>query len=174
LTLKVEPTKPAFRSGELIQLKVTLQTNDRAVCLSKGCYFRVLLAEENDAKRDPDHHWIALCGGAPLAILVAFPYLIPLAWLDIADVAGRYDVVRPDSHRHYMIEVRPVANWQTGHSGKDPYNPAGGERWSPGRVVITVVLRNDRETSGVLPLPIAWSLYSHRIEGKTSVILESP
>jgi len=78
--------------------------------------------------------------------MILFPYLWFGAWLDVGDVANRFDVLKSDEHKAHRIEIPVRASCV------------------PGDYEIRVKLNNRRGFCGdFLPLPLFWRLYDQQV-----------
>lgn len=175
LMIQVSPAKAEFGADEPIVLSVKLRTGDWPVCLSKARHFRYevfRVGEKNLIAGDANNKY-ALCGTGILESLILFPYLYAFAWLDVADAAGRFQVLKANNtivhefclrgKSEQLPELSSRGYVQYVHSSID---------LSPGEYDVRIILRNERAYCGdFLPLPIGWQLYSQPVSATARVIV---
>ena len=105
LRMQVTPTRPVISYNERAQLQITLTSHGGPVCYGKESEFVVELTrdDEKEPLRSSRH---AYCGTALLPWLPLYPVLIPAAFLDVADVAGRFVVIPEGREKKYLVEFQ--------------------------------------------------------------------
>ncbi len=176
LKMEVTPAKTEFDADEPIDLSVTLRAGNSPICLSKARKFRFevnRVGQKSPIAGDINNNY-ARCGTGILDSLILFPYLWAFAWLDVADAANRFHVLKAkDSIVHqFCLREDSVQLPELSDKGYVQYvrSPI---QLGPGEYDVRIVLYNERASCGdFLPLPIGWQLYNQPTEATARVVVK--
>lgn len=172
LTMKLKPTRAEFAPNDAMTFSVVLGTYDRPVCLSKGRDFRFQVQDTKSGEIVSSNldNVDVFCGTGILESLIFFPYLYLGAWMDVADMAKRFEVLEAHEVRAQVVTV--TRNDSGKSIGRVPIENNIPVDWPPGDYDVTIKLNNRRGFCGdFLPLPIGWQLYDQPVSATARVVV---
>lgn len=173
LNLRASPGQAAFQQGEAPYLRLDLSASREPVCLSKMRFFEVELRQiEGPITLKSEEPF--LCGTPFVASVPFLPVLYPAALLDVADLSGRFVILRRGQSHHESLFLYHSAEQLQAYAVND------SEGWTPrsaptplpaGRYRVRVRLVNRHAG---LPSPLFWKPYDQPVVGETVLTITGP
>jgi hypothetical protein len=164
LRIDVTAERSVIEVGEPIRLRANLVAGESSVCLSRDPRLSVELREMNAAALVAKSPTTAFCGTGAWETLIFFPWLFLVAYLDMADVGDRFDVLEPNQSQSYdkslsLVETRDSTRLMVEHP--DDWRHATQRALPPGNYELTV--RLDNRHPHWLPPPLFWKPYDQPV-----------
>jgi hypothetical protein len=170
LNLRLIPHQAAFQQGEAPHLDLDLSAARDPVCLSGLRFFEVELRQIDGhvtLKSEPP----ALCGTPLVASIPLLPVLYPAALLDLADVSGRFVILRQGQNHHENLLLYYSGERLHAYAVDDPESWAPSRTPTPlpaGRYQVRVRLINRH---GGLPCPLFWKPYDQPVAAEAALTI---
>lgn len=176
LTITLSSERATIFVDEPIRLHVLLETADARICLARTRHYRLEMrvVAPRTAGNEPLTSTTPIVCGTWLVIgWPVSPVIIATALSDVADLTGRFDVMRPNDHRQDVLEIEPnPRHWNPDllqvRRNSVPTNQSPMHNWSPGHYQLDVRLVNRH--LGLMP-PLFWEPYSHPLDGTVRVTI---
>lgn len=168
LQMTIHPAATVIDKHSLVTLRCELKS-DHPICLAKNYDVEVRMhkIDEPDVTIKPSPCRRVRCGNEYFALLPLVPAILAGQLLDVADLGGRFVVVKPGDPSTRTLAVGGsdgryfwFDDWREGDFGNKPRNAY----WSPGKYRVTVAIR---DFGGIAPL--FWKPYSHPVRSETTI-----
>lgn len=167
--MAISPLSETIDIGEPVRLKVSLKF-DEMVCLARHydvCVTLKRIGVDEDTIRPRGR--MPQCGNAALVLLPLLPVILAARVIDVADLGGRYLLLRPGQTITNDLEIgggNLVTAWFDQRPANSQYARPQYAWWTPGDYRVTVELEN---RGGTWPAPLFWSAYSHAVKAEATV-----
>lgn len=166
LKLTLTTSTQEFRVHDPIVINVTITAADHPVVLAQDRYFKVDLTRLEpvpETVKGPD---IACCGTGELETLVFFPWLYVVAWLDVANVGSRMDLLSAGCSRNdslYLVQyLASDGKSRCSLRKRGDHYQLPKEALPPGQYRLSAILANTHMNG--LPPPVGWAPYNQPVE----------
>jgi hypothetical protein len=176
LRMSIASAQDVCSPNKPIRLNVKLAASGGTVCLTRPAPHSFTLdLEQSEASKALHRITIAYCGTGDQWVLLVYPFLAVGCLLDVADVAGRFVVLRDGQEHTCAIDLIPTEDGFVALAPDDPDRDNWLSRsapWPPGNYRLRASFRS--EPSSAYPPPLFWRVYNTRVDAETSFVVSEP
>lgn len=166
LHLSLAMNKTSYRPDEQIGLVATLKTTDKPIILSKQLVFQAEMTKVGDPTVYIRKEQGVFCGMGALFLMIC-PWVIPIAWMDVADLQQHFDVMNPNDFRSRELSLSAYESQGKAYISDCSF--AHHLELAPGTYQLTVTLDN-RYEPGIVP-PLFWKPYDQPVSATIPITI---
>ncbi len=168
LQLTLSTSKQVYLHDEPIRLTATFSSTEGTVCINKP-WVKFLDFELSNLESDEqlEHTPIFFCGTPYVALAPLMPFMYAGAFLDVANVGGRFIVIEENQPQDFSYELlgngsRFIMRSEAATQNRDDLRHLP---LPPGRYRLNVSLESELQRRTIIPL--LWALYGQTVSAAT-------